>query len=537
MTEGTSGAGDRGLTRAQLLRRAALGGAVLAGADLLAACGASSTTKGTSSMAKGAPKRGGHLRVGMTGNGTAETVNPTIGAVAIDAARILNLFEGLVWTDLHNQLRPLLAVDWAPNKDGTLWTIKLRRGVTWHNGKTFTADDVIYSLRAMGSPANFAHPSVTTVNLKDLKKVNNYELQVPLLSPNGRLLDLFAYFNQVMIQDGEKKFSPPIGTGPFKFESFTPGRQSVFNRNADYWQGPKPYLDSLEIISIDDPTARLNALKSGQIDMMDSVAFPDAKAELAAPSGSINLYNAKTPTFYTFYMDQTTAPFNDVRVRQAMMSAIDRQALIDNALDGFGSLGNDIPGKGVPLFDSSLPQKHQDIDKAKSLLKQAGHRTVDVTLTTSPIFAGFPESATLLQQQVKPAGFNVSLKQVQPSQYLTPPPGGVYLKLQFGQDKWPIPTLQSFYTQALVPGATYNESHESNPAFGKMLRKAIAAIDPDQQQKLWNQVQEYQYTQGGNLIWAQPNNIDAGAKNVAGLTPGGIYELGNFQFKNVWFTS
>jgi peptide/nickel transport system substrate-binding protein len=93
MTEATSGAGDRGLTRAQLLKRAALGGAVLAGADLLAACGASSTTKGTSSTtAKGAPKRGGHLRVGMTGNGTAETVNPTIGAVAIDAARLLNLF-------------------------------------------------------------------------------------------------------------------------------------------------------------------------------------------------------------------------------------------------------------------------------------------------------------------------------------------------------------------------------------------------------------------------------------------------------------
>jgi peptide/nickel transport system substrate-binding protein len=536
MTEATSGAGDRGITRAQLLKRAALGGAVLAGADLLAACGASSSTGGTSSASQGAPKRGGHLRVGMTGNGTAETVNPTIGVVAIDAARALNLFEGLVWTDQHNQLKPLLAVDWSPNKDGTLWTIKLRRGVTWHNGKTFTADDVIYSLRAMGSPANFGNPSVTTVNLKDLKKVNDYEVKVPMLSPNGRLLDLFAYFNQVMIQDGEKKFSPPIGTGPFKFESFTPGRQSVFTRNANYWQTGKPYVDSLEIISIDEASARLNALKSGQIDMMDSVAFPDAKAELAAPSGSINIYNAKTPTFYTFYMDQATAPFNDVRVRQAMMYAVDRQALINDALDGFGSLGNDLPGKGLPLFDSSLPQKQQDIEKAKSLLKQAGHTTVNVTLTTSPIFEGFPESATLLQQQVKSAGFNVALKQVQPSQYLTPPPGGVYLKLPFGQDKWPIPTLQSFYTQALVANAPYAESHESNPTFEKTLRQAIAAIDPGEQQKLWNQVQEYQYTQGGNVIWSQPNNIDAGAKNVAGLIPGGIYELGNFQFKDVWFT-
>jgi peptide/nickel transport system substrate-binding protein len=147
------------------------------------------------------------------------------------------------------------------------------------------------------------------------------------------------------------------------------------------------------------------------------------------------------------------------------------------------------------------------------------------------------ESATLLKQQAAAAGFNVQLKQVQPSEYLTPPPGGVYLKLQFGQDKWPVPSLESFYAQALVPNAPYAESHESDPVFEKLLQKAFAAVGPAAQQSLWNQVQEYQYTQGGNIIWSQPNNIDASAKNVAGLTPGGIYELGNFQFKDVWLTS
>jgi peptide/nickel transport system substrate-binding protein len=536
VSESAPSTDDRGITRRGLLRGAAIGGALIAGGDLLAACSGASTTP-ASTTAHGAPKRGGHLSVGMIGNGTAETVNPTIGLVAIDAARALNLFEGLVWTDQNNKLQPLLAVNWAPNTNATVWTIQLRRGVTWHNGKPFTADDVIYSLRAMGSPANFGNPSVTNIRLQDLKKVNDYELQVPLIKPNSRLLDLFAYFNQVMIQAGEKKFSPPIGTGPFKFESFTPGRQSMFTRNPDYWQSPKPYVDSLEIIAINDDGARLNALKAGQVNVIASVAFPDAKAELASPSSSINIYNAKTPTFYTFYMNQAKPPFNDVRVRQAMMYAVDRPALITDALDGFGSLGNDIAGRGVPLFDASLPQKHQDIAKAKSLLKAAGHGTVNVTLATSPIFTGFVESATLLAQQVAPAGFNVHLKQVQPSQYLTPPPGGVYLTLEFGQDKWPIPTLESYYTQALVPGAPYAESHESNPMFAKLLQEAMAAVTPAQQQRLWDQVQEYQWAQGGNIIWSQPNNIDAGAKNVAGLTPGGIYELGNFQFKDVWLTS
>jgi peptide/nickel transport system substrate-binding protein len=540
MNEPSVSGREGGITRAQLLKRAAAGGMMIAGADLLAACGgASSTGPSTSSTtAQGSPKRGGRLRVGMVGNSTAETVNPTIGVVAIDAARALNLFEPLVWTDQKNQLQPLLAVEWAPNKDATLWTIKLRKGVTWHDGKKFTADDVIYSLRAMGSPANFGHPSVTNVKLRDLKKVNDYELRVPLATPNGRLLDLFAYFNQVMIQNGEKKFAPPIGTGPFKFQSFTPGRQSLFTRNDDYWQNGKPYVDTLEVIAINDDSARLNALQSGQIDLMASVAFPDAKATLkAGASSTINLYNAPTPTFYTFYMNQAGAPFNDVRVRQAMMYAIDRPAMISDALSGFGTLGNDIAGRGLPLFDTSLPQKQQDLDKARSLLRAAGHETVDVTLTTSPVFAGFPEAATLLQQQVKSAGFNVNLKQIQPSQYLTPPPAGQYLHMQFAQDKWPIPTLESYYTQSLVPNAPYGESHESNPAFEKMLNQAIAAVSPADQKRLWADAQEYQYHNGGNVIWSQPNNIDAGAKNIAGMIPGGIYELGNFQFKELWLTS
>lgn len=532
--------GKDGFTRADLLKRAAAGGLVIAGGSLLAACGSSgsgSVAATGSTSAEGKPKPGGELRVGMVGNGTAETLNPTIGVVAIDAARAFNLFEGLVWTDTNNKLQPLLAEEWEPNKDATVWTIKLRKGVTWHDGKPFGADDVIYSLRAMGSPANFGHPSVTNINLRELKKINEHEVQVPLFSPNGRLLDLFAYFNQVMIQDGEKSFEPPIGTGPFKYESFTPGRQSVFTRYADYWDASKPYVDTLKIISIDEDSARLNALKAGEIDLMSQLAFPDAKAELAAGSPSIQVYQGKSPTFYTFYMDQSQPPFDDVRVRQAMMSAINRQELVDVGLDGFGTVGNDIGGKGLELFDESLPPKEQDIEKAQSLLKEAGHSTVDVTLTTSPIFAGFVESATLLQQQVKEAGFNVNLKQVQPSQYLVPPPGGLYLTLQMGQDKWPIPTLMSFYTQSLVKGAPYNETHEENPSFQKLLNSAIAAISPADQEKRWNEVQEYQYNEGGNLIWSQPENVDAGAKNVAGLIPGGVFELGNFQFKNVWFSS
>jgi peptide/nickel transport system substrate-binding protein len=219
-----------------------------------------------------------------------------------------------------------------------------------------------------------------------------------------------------------------------------------------------------------------------------------------------------------------------------MMAAIDRPALVAQALDGYGTVGNDIAGAGMPLFDTSLPAKQQDIEKAKSLLKSAGMSTVNVTLGTAPIFAGFVESATLLAEQVKPAGFNVKILQQQPATYLVPAPSGVWLKEVFGQDKWPMTSLQSYYTQALTSSCPYPESHWADPNFDKLLAKAIGEPDQTKSQTYWNQVQEIQYNEGGNLIWAQPNNVDATSAKVAGITPGGPFELGGFAFWDAYFS-
>ena len=480
-------------------------------------------------------QRDAHLRIGIESGGNTETFNPALGVVPIDAARIFNTYDGLIWVGPDNQPQPRLAVQWTPNADATQWQIKLRPNVVWHDGKPFTADDVIYTLRSLGDPANYGHNSVIGMNLKDIKKVNDLELIIPMELPNGRLMDQFGYFNQLIIQDGTKNFNHPIGTGPFKFESFTPGQRSMSTRNENYWMSGKPYVESLEIISIADPSARLNALKSGQIDGMNGMAFQDAKVE--GSNSALRILNAKTPTFYTTYMNTQATPFNDVKVRQAMMAAIDRPALVAQALVGYGSVGNDIAGQGMPLFNTSLPPKEQNIDKAKALLKEAGHTTINVTLGTAPIFAGFVESATLMAEQVKPAGINIKIEQQQPATYLVPAPAGVWLKELFGQDKWPMTSLQSYYTQALTTKSPYPESHWTDPNFDKLLAKAIGEPDQQKSQTLWNQVQEIQYNEGGNLIWAQPNNVDATSSKVAGITPGGPFEMGGFAFWDAYFSS
>ncbi len=358
---------DQRLSRGSLLKGAAALGIGMSPL-LAAACGGGSSASTAGSTASGAPQRGGTLRLGFVSGGTAETINPYIGVTPIDEGRIQNLYDPLVMVNPDLTTSPGLALEWTPNADATVYEVKLRDGVTFHNGKTFGADDVIYSIQLMSKPANFgSFPFVAGIDVANMKALSKNLVRIPLKTPDADLAANFTYYNTWMVQNGETDFKHPVGTGPFEFVSFTPGQQSVFKKNPNYWVTGKPYVDQLKIVGISDPTARLNALLSGQIDGMAQLPFQEAKAHQA--TGDINVLVATSPQAMMFYMDSQKPPFNDNRVRQAFRLIADRPALIEGAISGFGTVGNDIAGKGLPFYDTSLPQRTQDIEKAKSLLK------------------------------------------------------------------------------------------------------------------------------------------------------------------------
>jgi peptide/nickel transport system substrate-binding protein len=394
----------------------------------------------------------------------------------------------------------------------------------------------------MSKPTSAALPFVSGIKLNELKAVNSTTLRIPLKFPDGSLQSNFVYYNTWIVQDGEKDFSHPVGTGPFKFESFTPGQQSLFSKNANYWMTGKPYVDAIKIASISDDSARLNALLSGQIDAMAQLPYAQAKAHQA--TGDITVLAAPSPQAMMFYMDTSKAPFNDPRVtlamklipvRTAMKLIANRPQLVSNAISGFGTVGNDIIGKGLPLYDTSLPQRVQDISQAKSLLKAAGHENLQVTLKTSQIIPGFVESATLYAQQATAAGVKVTLQQVAPDSYFNP--SLQYLKLPFGESQWPVFSLKFFYLQSLAANAPYNETHWHDPAWNTQLSKAIGELDQSKAQAAWNQVQQIQYQQGGYMCWTNADYVDGVSKKVEGLkpNPGGI--LGNHDFRTVWLSA
>jgi peptide/nickel transport system substrate-binding protein len=535
---------DGRLTRRGLLRGAAAAGLAAGASGILAACGgggkatpATTTAGGTGASttataeAAGQPKYGGRLRVGHVGGGQGESFNPGRGSTFIDSSRMYNLYDPLTRVNERNEDEPGLALEWNANADSTVWEIKLRPDVVWHNGKDFTADDVIYTFRSMGDPNHVGHSAVTNIELADLKKLDDLTLRVPLKGPNARPWDSFVFFPNVVIQDGTTDFSKPVGTGAFMFESFTVGERSRCKKNPNYWEEGKPYVDEWEDISIDDDTARLNALRSGEIDAMSQLPYLLAKVQ--KEQGQIQVIDAPSPSIHVILMAVDLDPFTDKRVRQAFRLIADRQALIDGALAGFGTLGNDLAGKGLPYFADDLPAREQDLEQAKSLLKAAGQEDLRVTLHTSKIVPGFVEAATLFAEQARGAGVTIDLKQEPANAYFDT--SLLYTKLNFAQSQWPVTSLGQWYDQSLLSDAVWNETHWRDPTFDKMIGDAEGATDEATATERWHKAQEIQYEEGGYIVWVNVDIVDAAATNLKGIKPSPFFNLDGFAYRNFWF--
>jgi peptide/nickel transport system substrate-binding protein len=521
------------LSRRRLLQGMAAAGLALGSSGLLAACGGdgggSGSGGGGSQSGGGGGQRGGRLRVGHVGAGKGESFNPALGSSFIDASRYYNLFDPLSRVSPTLEIEPGLALEWNPNSDSTVWELKLRPDVTWHDGKSFTADDVIYTLQEMDDAKHISHSSVTNIKLSDVKKLNDLTLRIPLKAPNARLFDSFVQQNTVIVQDGAKDFSKPVGTGPFMFESFSVGERSLCKRNPNYWEEGKPYVDEWEDISIDDNAARLNALLAGEIDMMSQLPFAQAKDQ--QQRGEIQVLAADSPAIQVFIMAVDIAPFDDERVRQAFRLIPDRQALIDGALFGFGTIGNDLAGKGLPFFAEELPAREQDLEQARSLLKQAGAENLEVTLHSSDIVPGFVEAATLLAQQAKGAGVSIEVKKEPANAYFDT--SLLYTKLDFAQSFWTFSSIPIWYEQSLLSDAVWNETHWRQPSFDKLIREAQGAPDESTATELWGRIQQIQYERGGYIVWSNQQLVDGASTQVKGLKPSSFFNLGGWNYRDV----
>jgi peptide/nickel transport system substrate-binding protein len=283
-----------------------------------------------------------------------------------------------------------------------------------------------------------------------------------------------------------------------------------------------------------DDTARINALQSGQIQAMSQL--PKSQAKVIEATDGLALLNAETGAWRPFTMRIDVKPYSDVRVRQAFRLIVDRQQMIDQAYSGLGALGNDMYGR----FDAGtpdLPQRMQDIEQAKSLLKQAGYdNNLTVELVTSEGALGGDEvaAAQVFAEQAKGAGVTVNIKKVDASVFY----GDDYLSWPFAQDFWATRTFLAQASQGTMPDAPYNETHWEHPEWLSLVQEAFKTVDDDQRNALIAQAQEIEYNEGGYIIWAWRNQVDAHSTTTTGYKLdklGG--PIGRMYFKDVYFVS
>jgi peptide/nickel transport system substrate-binding protein len=520
------------LGRRQFLQGIAVTGAVAGAGSLLAACSSGST--GTTPTVKSSvgKKRGGNLKVGLTGGSGSDTLDPHVGLTYLDTARAQSLYQSLVQLDNQAQNEYVLAESIAPNKSTSEWIIRLRPGVTFHDGKDLTADDVIYTFRRIITNKFSGASGLGPVDLKGMKALDKLTVKVPMTRPYGSFLDQLAFWYYLyIIPDGfNPKKQKPNGTGAFVYQSFTPGQRSVFTRNPNYWKTGLPYVDTLTVIDFSDATSLQNALTSKVVQGAGALEGPQLAA-LASSSG-VKTIASHTGAITPFTMRVDKAPFNDVNVRQAMRLLVDRPQLIRSALDGYAVVGNDVFSPFDPNFNHAL-HRAQDIPQAKFLLKKAGKENLTVTLTTSAVATGTVAMATVLAQQAKAAGVTIKLSTVTPSTFFGP---GKYLEWPFSQDFYNYSPYLAQVAQSMLPNSPFNETHEHDPHYISLYNQANATLSASTRKQIEQEMQQFDFTQGGYIIPAFIDTLDAYSTQITGFSAGKVGQpLANFDFEQFSF--
>ena len=512
-------------------RRQVLGG--LAAAALAAGGLTACSTPGPARPAAPRKRYGGNLVAGLTGGSSSDTLDPHQGLSYPDTARAQALYEPLVQLSADaSRIEYVLAAEMTPrDAGGTQWVIRLRTGIAFHDGRPLTAADVVYTFRRIITSGYSAAHVLGPVEPAGIRALDPLTVLVPMSRPYTTLPEQLAgILTAQIVPAGFTAKTRPNGTGPFKFTSFTPGQQSVFTRNPHYWQPGLPYAATLTLTDFPNTISLADALRTGQVHAagtLDPQQVPDLST-----AGGIKVVISQAGTIIPFTMRTDQAPFSDVRVRQAMRLLADRPQLIDSALDGQGTLASDVFSPYDPDFDRSLT-RHADIPQAKFLLKQAGMEGLHAELVTSPIAAGTIAMATVLAEQARAAGVTITLKTVPPGTFF----GRDYLNWTFSQDFYSYAPYLAQVTLSMLPTSPWNETHNRDPRYVSWYQQANATADAQLRRELARQMQNYDFTQGGYIIPAFANTLDAYSTKITGYGPSRLGQpLMDYGFARLAFT-
>ncbi|RKF16795.1 ABC transporter substrate-binding protein [Roseovarius spongiae] len=512
------------LSRRAFIQRALSTGVSLSAATVLADRALAAT-----------PVRGGHMRFGIGHGSSTDVLDPGKVLNGLLSATHYAVTNTLTEVDTDGRLIPKLATEWDATPDARIWTFKLRQGVTFHDGKPLTTDDVIASINHHRGEDSSSSAKTMVAAITDVKADGPDRVVVELSGGDADFPFKLSSFNFPIYAaraDGSLAFEDGVGVGAYKLTGFEPGVRATFERNPDYWNAERGHFDSAELISIKDVTARTNALRTGAIDGMDRVELKTA-ARLRELAG-IDVHEVESKTHYTFPMHTNAAPFDDNHVRMAVKLGLDREAMLQTILFGHGQVGNDHPiSSAYPYFDADLAQRAHDPDKARWHLKQAGLDSVALTLHASDAaFPGAVDAAVLYKEQAAAAGIDITVKREPSDGYWSE----VWMQKPFCACYWPgYATQDSIFTQAYAKGASWNDTLWDNARFDSLLVQARSELDPATRGALYAEMQALLRDDGGVVVPFFANDVFAVSDKVGMGQVSNNYEVDGRLFLERWW--
>ncbi|HEY2224051.1 ABC transporter substrate-binding protein [Actinomycetospora sp.] len=477
----------------------ALGGGLALGAvPLLSGCGSAASED--------------RLRVAFAGGGSRENLDPHVVLNYVDQARAKACFDTLTgWSEEMGAV-PRLAESWEVDPTGMRWRIRLRE-TRFHDGRPLTPDDVLATFCRIADPATGATAAklFTTVDLTASRALGPRDVEVVLTAPNFLFPLSWAAPGTEIVPQGTTSFARPIGTGPFRWVSFTPGGPALYAANPAYWGGAPPSRE-LEFVPVDEEQARVGALLSGQV----AYAF-DLRASSAVSLGTdsrTRVLSAPGSASQFLYLRVDRPPFSDPRLREAVTLGLDREALVRVALLGKGQVGNDLFGQGAQYYDTSVPQVTRDVERAGALVGQAGATGSRIELQTSTSDPIYQAAAGVIAQQLGEIGLQVVPRTVPPdSYYATIRSQGVSSVSSVGS--LPLP---DYIGRRMVSSATArNFTGYRDPQIDALSAAAVATSDEPARIASYARAQELIRASSGMLVWAAADNHVGIAAELGGV--------------------
>lgn len=492
----------------QITRRGFVGGAAALGVTT-----ALSTTLAGRGARADEPKKGGNLKLGIDGGESTDSLDPATYTATYLQTVGYCWGNNLVELDENAKAIPELAESWVAKAGAAEWVFSLRKGVQFHNGKEMTAADVVYSInhhRGEGSQSGAAG-SLTSVT--DVKASDTHEITISLDSGNADLPYLMSDYHLMIMPEGSDP-SSGVGTGPFLIESFEPGVRALAKRNPNYWKEGRAHVDSVEVLVINDQTARTSALQTGAIHVMNRVDPKTVSLLERAPD--VQIIDVPSAGHYCFPMRCDTAPFDNIDLRLALKYAIDREDMVAKILRGFGKIGNDQPVPSFdPFYSADVPQRPYDPDKAKFHFEKSGVGGPVQLFIADAAFTGAVDAAILYKEHAAKAGIVLDVQRSPDDGYWS----DVWMNKPFCGSYWGgRPTADLMLSVAYKSDAAWNESFWKNAEFDKILLAARAELDEAKRKAMYHDLQTLVVNDGGEIIPMFNNFLFAASKSVAGIS-------------------